>query len=283
MTPLTEFLQWYNFLFVFPLFAGLVALLFSAYGVALEAGGEGEHEAEGSMEHEAAEVEHDVEHEVEGQVEHDLEHAAEAPGEHEGEHHLDHEAHEHGLGSTLAATLAFLGTRDAPLTLVFESLILWWGIIGWIANQYWSRLWPNPGHFIWPSMATALAGSLLLTRGTARLIGRFLPKEATAALGKEDLEAEVGEVVFAVTQESGWVHVYDRYGTLHQVPARTEPEHAPIPRGKKVLLVRYDRQREVFWVEPADWWEEEGPSEVRMMEEPSSLREGTVRRRPKDE
>jgi hypothetical protein len=52
-----------------------------------------------------------------------------------------------------------------------------------------------------------------------------------------------------VDQTRGRVHVYDDFGTLHDVQARVASGHAPVSRGRTVLVTDYDAAQDRLVIE----------------------------------
>jgi membrane protein implicated in regulation of membrane protease activity len=164
--------------------------------------------------------------------------------------------------------LTFLGIGKVPLLLLTQMLCFTWGTFGYIANQI-LQVSQRPDTRIWPSLALSLVSSVLVTRSGARLLGRLMPTKGTQVVRKRDLAGRMGEVLYTVTESSGLVHVHDDFGTSHQVACRVRPGDDPIPRGREVVLLGYDRKGDWYWV---DEWREEAETR-RMMEALDDLAE----------
>jgi hypothetical protein len=136
--------------------------------------------------------------------------------------------------------LSVLGLGRVPLSLILVSFCMLWGIIGWFAMRAFSTIWPEPGTFIWPSLAAALLGAAILTRVMTSLLGRIMPRTESYGAGAQELVGRLAEARYAITTTGGTVQVYDQHGSLHEVPARVVPGDAPIPAGARVILFRYD-------------------------------------------
>lgn len=233
MQGIAQLFEWWNAIFSVPLGIATLYLLVTTF-LGLEHGGAG--------------GEHDLDHDVDHGVEHDVDQDADAEAEAESDADgpLSHAAE---TPTPVDDLLVFLGAQQVSLTLVLELFCIGWGVFGLITNSVLEPLLRQPLLFIWPAVAVALVGSTLLTRGTARLVARYLPREQTAALSRRELEGLVGRVVYSVDQRSGLVHVRDRYGALHQLAGRTET--GTIPHGDQVLVVEYVSDGDFYRVEPA--------------------------------
>lgn len=233
MQGIAQLFEWWNAIFSVPLGIATLYLLVTTF-LGLEHGGAG--------------GEHGLDHDVDHGVEHDVEQDGEADGEAESaaEGPLGHAAE---TPTPVDDVLVFLGAQQVSLTLVLELFCIGWGVFGLIANSVLEPLLRQPLLFVWPAAAVALVGSTLLTRGTSRLVARYLPREQTAALSRRELEGLVGQVIYSVDQRSGLVHVRDRYGALHQLAGRTDT--GTIPHGDQVLVVEYVSDGDFYRVEPA--------------------------------
>src|SRR5436309_431542 len=89
----------------------------------------------------------------------------------------------------------------------------------------------------------AFAMLMLLLSGLGGLAARFMPEEQSFAIPREGLLGLTGKVVFRVSEESGRVHVFDQYRTLHVTPARIPPGADPIDKGTDVIIASMDPDR----------------------------------------
>ena len=212
-----ELLQWWNLVFLLPAVAALLYLLLLAFG-ALPAEG------------------HDGDVHVE-------------PGPHVEVHGAHIEIHPSDLPDDIGhgadtdpfrGALGLIGVGRIPLSLVLMSFFFLWGFFGWVANQVFSSVLPLPALFIWPSLAVALVGAGAFTRFLAVRLGRVMPSTESYGASSSELVGRIADVRYALTETSGTVQLYDRYGTIYEVPARVMPGESPIPSGARVVLWRYD-------------------------------------------
>jgi hypothetical protein len=56
-------------------------------------------------------------------------------------------------------------------------------------------------------------------------------------------------VVYPVDEAHGRAHVYDAFGTLHDVSARSAPGQPAVERGRTVLVTDYDAEHGTIIVE----------------------------------
>lgn len=200
-------LQWWNLIFLLPAVAALLYLLLMALGAAPSDG----HDAD-------FDLHHDVDVDGDGHVE--------AGGG-------------HGDGDPVHSVLSLIGIGRIPLSLVLMSFAFLWGFFGWAGNIAFSTLFPAPALFIWPSLLLALVAATVLTRTLAAGLGRLMPATESYGAGAQELVGRMADVRYPLTESSGTVQLYDRFGSLHEVAARVLPGETAIPAGAKVVLWRY--------------------------------------------
>lgn len=141
-----------------------------------------------------------------------------------------------------ASALHSLLTGSLSLPGLLSTFLLGWGFCGFWITQYFH-----------PSVGIAVAGATIAggvtSIGAGALMARLMPPEETSALSREQLLGQVGKVIFRVSDSTGRVHVYDRFGTLHEEPCRLERGETPIERGEDALLIDWDEARRLFLVE----------------------------------
>lgn len=251
-------LGWWNLVFLVPLMLALMYLaIYLASGVTF-----GDADADAH-----ADVDADAGVDADGHVDADVDAHAEIGGEadldataaeagadadaaadaHAGHHHPEH-AHA-GRGG-LAGAMAWVGVGRMPLSLVLMVLLLTWGFIGFVANQFLRGAVPREWMIPLVSLPAAAFGCVLATRVFTRTVARFMPIEETYARRRNELLGEVGEAIYAIDERFGMAAVRDDRGNLYQVACRAEPGHAPIAKGTKVLLVAHDAKHNIFHVTP---------------------------------
>jgi hypothetical protein len=227
-----QLFEWWNLIFELPFLVAFVIVLVMATGAVPmgEGGGEADHDM--GLDHHL-ELSHDFDHDVG----HDLGH---------GGGHTTHEAGDHGgLGFMQVFTL--LGVGKVPMALIFMSLSVTWGFIGWTSNQVLGSLITSPAVFVPISVVLALMGSFFLTRYVALLFSRLIPNVETYGVTSERLVGKTGEARYPISETFGEALVRDRYGQLHQVTCRTLPGKEAIPSGSKVILYQYDSDHDWFY------------------------------------
>lgn len=212
-----ELLQWWNLIFLLPAFAALLYLLLLAFG-ALPAEGD----------HGDIHVEPGLHVEVHGA------HIEIHP------HDLPDDIGHHSDSDPFRGALSLIGVGRIPLSLVLMSFFFLWGFLGWAANQLFSSVLPTPALYIWPSLAVALVGAGAFTRLLAVRLGRLMPSTESYGASTRELVGRIADVRYALTETSGTVQLYDRYGTMYEVSARVLPGETSIPSGERVVLWRYD-------------------------------------------
>lgn len=203
-------LQWWNLIFLLPAVAALIYLLILALG-ALPIEG------------------HDIHIGVD--LHHGLDHAGDV-----------HHGLGHGDSDPFHGALSLIGVGRVPLSLVLMSFAFLWGFFGWLGNRLFSMVLPSPSLFLWPSLVAAFLGAAILTGGLARGLGRMMPATESYGATARDLVGGLGDVRYLITAQAGTVQVLDRYGTLHEVPARVLPGEPAIAAGTRVVLWRFDEE-----------------------------------------
>ena len=236
MIPLSEFGHWYYLIYLLPGGVALLLLLLSALG--------------GGMHHHSVGHSH-MGHGHAGVADHAPAHPAAAPAHapaHAPEHASAHKSHaasaERGL-----SPLSFFGIGRVPAPLVWGSALLGWGLFGFWGTQLWQSELHGPGAFILPALGTALAGAFVTEKVTVEAAARFLPHDESFATSAVELCGLLGTAAFPTDALRGRVHIYDRFGTMHDMSARTAPHMAPLARGQQVLVVDYDAVRDEVIVE----------------------------------
>ena len=221
MANLGDLGQWYDLIYLLPGGVALALLLLSAVGGGMHRG------HHGGMRH--------------GGVKHSG---------------VKHGGAKHGSAKQQAAAAskapglgAFFGLGRVPGPLVWGSALLGWGVFGFWGTQYWQSVLHGPSLFALPALGTALLGAVLTEKGTVEAVSRLLPGDESFAVSAIDLCGLTGTVVFPVDTLRGRVHVYDAYGSLHDVSARTAPGRESIARGQSVLVADYDAAKDQLIVE----------------------------------
>ena len=145
----------------------------------------------------------------------------------------------------LVPALVALGVGRAPLVMLLQILLLFWGLIGLALHQLAGA---GPFSLLW-SLPATFALSILATRSFAVLFGRFFKQYESAAVSRHQLVGRTGRVVYPVTSEEGTIHVRDQHGTLHRVRARSQ--HGALESGQEIIILGYDPDRKTYQVDDA--------------------------------
>jgi len=269
--PIHEFGEWYYLIYLIPGGAALFILLSSVLGGHHRLGG---HAHVGA--HHASLPGHVAVHAALPQISHGGAHAAlpqaghshgvqaahspashthaahngNAQGEQKSSRDQANDAtytHEH---PKVPATLgSFFGIGRVPITMVWGSLFLGWGMFGIYGTAFWSGAAHTPFLFVPFGALSGLIGAVLAGRFTAVLGARMLPETESFAVTSVELFGCRGNVVYPVDSKHGRVHVYDAHGTLHEKEARTTG--GTIPRGRSVIVLDFDEEADRLIVEEA--------------------------------
>lgn len=146
----------------------------------------------------------------------------------------------HDSGVTpLGIILSLIGAKNAPLPMVLEIYALSWGIIGYWANRSLVPETPTPPT-LWralPAIVIAFVISLIAGRLAAALIGKLMPRDESYVVSRDSLFGLTGRIVFAASETSGRIHVYDEFGTLHDESCRVEPGMPGLAKGETARIV----------------------------------------------
>jgi membrane protein implicated in regulation of membrane protease activity len=247
-------LGWWNLVFLVPF--GLALLYLAMYTVSGVTFGEADADAEAGVDADA-DVDADVDADAHVDVDADADVDADVDVDADAEQDVHHPHHGHAAGGARAGVglgdaMALLGVGRVPLSLVLMILLLAWGFIGFVANQFLRELMPREWMIPLVSLPLAAVGAVAATGLTTRTLARLMPVDESYARRREHLLGEVGEAVFPIDERFGMVAVRDDRGNLFQVACRVEPGRPPIAKGAKVLLVAHDANRNVFHVTPDD-------------------------------
>lgn len=232
-------LQWWNLIYVLPLFTAIVWLLMSVLLGSFEGGDGGEVSAEAE-----ADIGGDVE--VDADLDADLVDGVHTPTS--GNGHPFHVDLHHGESAFLKALMLF-GMGKVPVTILIGIFMLSWGVIGLLANRIFGSIMVLPAIYIWPSLAVTFVVSSAATRTVAEVAGRFMPSTETYGVSRLELVGLLGKAVYAVSEKSGTVDIRDPYGTIHRVQAKTREDAVTIPASSQVMVIDFDESDKRYIVE----------------------------------
>jgi membrane protein implicated in regulation of membrane protease activity len=264
-----EWLHWYYLIFLLPAAVAVLVLLLGGlggtHGHGAHAGGHlqahhgfglrlhwghGHHGAQAGHAPHAAHAAHGAHAQAAAHASHG--HAGHAAHGHAGHGHAGHHhAAAHGRApGVVQQLLGFFGIGRAPIPIVIGSLMIGWGLFGIAALQVLQPILHFPLLFVGPAMIVAAAGALLFAKLFGEIAERLMPKDESYAISREGLVGLTGKVVYAVSDSSGRVHVFDQFRTLHVASARVASGLPPIGKGTEVIVASMDLERGCVIVEP---------------------------------
>ncbi len=89
-----------------------------------------------------------------------------------------------------------------------------------------------------------------LTGVCAAVIAKIIPMKDGPSQRREDLVGRAGDAIYDIDSTFGMASVRAQTGELFQVPCQTADARTRIPKGSRVVLFRYDREKGVFHVAP---------------------------------
>lgn len=231
---------WWNAVYALPLAFVLVFLAITSI-VSLVMGGLGELSQGAEADHDV-DLGHDVEHDLDVDADVEVEHDLDTEFEHGHSHTAG--SHPHADPGPMMLALLALGVGKAPLILLLQVLLLFYGLIG--VGLHYALGVTGPGALLW-SLPVTLLFSVLGTRLFATVIGKIFRPLETAVVKSDELAGRTGKVVYTVDEDSGTVHIKDVHGTLHRVRARSR--HGVLESGTEIIVLGYDPQHQVYEVD----------------------------------
>ena len=223
---------WYNWPFLFPLAVGDIFILLDLFLGGLS-------DIIGSITGFDGSVDLDVD--ADGDIDVDVD----ADGD------ADTDADGHGPGWFMA----WLGMGKVPISIVFETLFISFGLIGLFINSMWSvtGFWP------WLSFLVALIGALiggfLCTRWLAGLLAKILPSDATTTRPAGWWVGRPGVVINTVTTCSGQIRVEglgNKPDAILSVKRDNTATPDDIPRDSHVVVMDYIENSNTYIVAPME-------------------------------
>lgn len=260
-----DILQWWNLIYVAPLLVSLVwivaTVLTGMHGDGLSHGGHGigygiGHGADHGVGHAVHEATHGLEHALHN-LGHIFNHGDAGHSHPVGHDSVAHDHSVHGQGhhahisqedSLMLRLLGLFGIGQVPITLIIGVFLLSWGAFGMAANQLFGSAMKYPAIYIWPSMGVTFVVSSIVTRSMAAIVARILPSDETYGVSRFELIGSIGRTIYATTECTGTVDIKDRFGTVHRVQAKTEPEKDALPSGTAVIVIDFDDNDKRFVV-----------------------------------
>jgi hypothetical protein len=138
-----------------------------------------------------------------------------------------------------------IGIGKAPISLVVLCLLLLWASAGLAGNLTWGT------DRIWLSLLVAGLAALLGTRAAATQFARLIPAVESHHVERNELIGCEGTALYPITESAGTIRLFDRLRNLRQLDSRAYGANPPeIPSGTTVVVMDYDKQRQVFLVAP---------------------------------
>ena len=261
--------QWYNLSYVVAL-----ALAMALFALKLVGLGMSDSDVDADAD---ADVDVDVDHDLDVDLDHDLD----VDVDHDVDIDVDHDvavggdvdmdvdagvdadvyadANVDGVAdgiSTLTAILLFFNVGKVPFVVVLECFLLGFGLTGLFVTEKLvlqaetgGEPFPAGSHLFLYSMPAALLVGVVLSKALSQVWAKILPSVETKAVTRRSLvghEAVVASV--KIDEKNGRATVTDRDGDLHTVFCRTVRGIPPVPKGERVVLVRYVRKGDEYLV-----------------------------------
>jgi len=219
--------HWWNLPFLVML--GLCGVFFLLQAIGF-LGGEGEHDIDGD-------------HDVDADADPDADGDAGAGGDHAG-------GLTAGWHGALSGALSFLGVGRVPFMVVWVTLFLFTGFAGLFINRVLSVRGAGTYRGWWFPLVSlvALAVGLASVRLFSRLAARLVDVGGRGAVAKHELAGKIG-VVASPTLDArfGEIRLHDERGNELLVHGCLRGNEPALTRGKKVVLVSFDAEKELFW------------------------------------
>jgi hypothetical protein len=213
-----------------------------------------DHDVEVAVDHDV-ELDTDLDHDVE--VDHDIEVDHDLESEIAHDHDLDHDAevdagHEVDAASaapvTLNDILYFFGIGKVPLSILLMTFGYAFGLTGWLLNTIAAGATGEVGSWFAVSLAGALVIGLVAMRLVSSAIAHVLPTKNVSGFSRRRIVGLRGVVGLPVDERAGRATVTDPEGTLHQLRCRTVPGGKSLPKGTKIIVVKYLPEEDVYYV-----------------------------------
>jgi len=169
---------------------------------------------------------------------------------------MPHAPHAHATvdaGHELHPFMAFLslmGVGKIPLSLALMILFFSWGLVGVGLNGLLIQ-WLGASFVVgFISVPITLIVSLVVTGLCAAGFAKVFPNNDSSRQRRQDLVGKSGEAIYDIDAAFGMASVRGDAGDFFQIPCRTRDESARIPKGSRVVIFDYDRDKGIFHVAP---------------------------------
>jgi hypothetical protein len=192
----------------------------------------------------------DADHDVDADHDGDAGHDADADGD--ADH--DHDADQENASSGGQGLLAGLGVGKVPLSIIWQTYAVAFGLVGIIGNTiYFSYARALPTTTLAWTLPLALVVGYLVTRRLGRVLARVAADPRHEATTRKELVGHTGVVISSkVSSEFGEVRLMDKTGHMLRIICRTREAEPTIAEGREVVIVEYDRAGDHLFVAPLD-------------------------------
>ncbi len=246
MSFLSSLVTWAGVPYTVALGVAVVFALMQMTGLLGLLAGGGDHDGEADHDVDAGDAHADVDHDVDA--------AHDADGDADADHDHAASGREHGPGPAGGGFLSALGIGKVPLSIVWQTYAVSFGVAGLAANAaVISRTGALPTLSLALTLPFALLVGYLVTRAVGGAIGRLVANPAAEATTRKQLVGHAAVVISSkVDAEFGEVRLADKTGHVLRVLVRTRPEERPIREGREVVIVEWDRDRDQLYVAPLE-------------------------------
>jgi len=202
------------------------------------------------IDHEAG-LDHDAALEHDAALDHDATVESDASADHDAETTTNHAA-EVGAGGalTLNSVLYFFGIGRVPLSIVLMSFAYAFAVVGWLLNTVLGQRGGAIGSWFSASLAGALVAGLASMRLVSGTIGRVMPTQRVSGFSRKEFIGHRGVTTLLVDDKGGRVTVTDPEGTRHEFRCCVAAGAKALPRGTKVILLKYVPRGDAYQVAP---------------------------------
>ncbi len=199
-------LEWWNFMFIAPLFAGVVlaVLVVSSGAFSSDTGGHGHGDVSDTADH-------------------------------SGHFDSDGDGHDDGRGFDL---LGWFGIgRGVSLGVMLPILLAAWGLCGFIFNLILEPTLRFPNLFAPVSLAGAFLGSSFVGRKFSENFVRLADQNRKTNIQSAELVGCAGSSAFEISADGGAANIKDPFGNIHRVSAISKGE--VINANLKIRVLEY--------------------------------------------